>query len=400
MRPFWALLLPAIAGCGSSLEYKVYRYDLDSGEKEAANNAYEQAHPSRRTLGAQLMALRGFSEEVRLYKAQLEELNQLVQVLFGNSDIGTKDAVIEDAFRPLEHQLKLSTQRLSTLQETHGHAGVPSGLHSEMVRLWYAIPELLEAQKVEVDRESLDAVLLSLTAVEDTILQERISNISKRIPTIAKPSLQTMELVISEDRSSIHALFSSAEAEISSTFRRSVAQLRLLQLASGDLVPRTHNVYQDLSDPFLMYIANNPSSWRPLGTDGRVGGDGDTEFILVFEATLDARWKSISVDPTKVISARLRIARRVLGAIVAVAGVALNAYGVPLPKGLGETADTVDYSRMTAEETMLKLKNRAFRSDLEDLRSFAGQQKATLTNENSESLRQQILRRLSGLENR
>ena len=97
------------------------------------------------------------------------------------------------------------------------------------------------------------------------------------------------------------------------------------------------------------------------------------------------------------------MARAVTGAAVAVAGIAARAYGVPVPELLGAigdqgaTLDTIDYSKMTAEERMAKERNRSLRAAIEGLRTYAVTQVGTLDENNAREIHRQLRRRLSGV---
>ena len=148
------------------------------------------------------------------------------------------------------------------------------------------------------------------------------------------------------------------------------------------------------------YIAANPDYLKELDNRVRIRGYGDTEFILVFENVLDGRCKYMSIDPKEVIRARLRVTRQVAGAVVAVAGIAANAFGIPIPSSLTTpekegTPGTVDYSDMTAETSWIEKRNSMIEKELESVRSFAITELRGLSEENAERVHGQLLRRLS-----
>jgi hypothetical protein len=160
----------------------------------------------------------------------------------------------------------------------------------------------------------------------------------------------------------------------------------------SDAIRRDFVVSQDMADPFLAFIAAHPDGWvgeKPNvpdlsgASDGATStangaddeglnsahawGDGDTEFVLVLEHSLDGHWKSVAVDPTKVIRARLRVGRSLAFVAAAFGGAAAGGVGVSLPKsaGLSDGGDTdPSVAKVTSEATWLKLQNEKLRSEL------------------------------------
>ncbi len=165
---------------------------------------------------------------------------------------------------------------------------------------------------------------------------------------------------------------------------------------------RNYLVYQDATDKYLLFVnkAENASYWTAIPNRAAASGDGDASYVLVFDQ-LDASWKRVAIDPTKVIAARLRILRKVANTLIAAAGIATMPFGVPLPKMSGDNANgpvDMDYSAMTGQteyEAKLNAKlARRIRSALERAEELERDFNAAGTDKDK---RLKVLRDLNGL---
>lgn len=164
---------------------------------------------------------------------------------------------------------------------------------------------------------------------------------------------------------------------------------------------RNYLVYQDATDKYLLFVnkAENASYWTAIPNRAAASGDGDASYVLVFDQ-LDASWKRVAIDPTKVIAARLRILRKVANTLIAAAGIATMPFGVPLPKMSGDNANgpvDMDYSAMTGqteyEEKMNAKMTKRIKAVLERAEELERELNAATTNDG----RMKVLRDLNGL---
>lgn len=402
------LLLTVVAsGCGSRLSFKVDVYDIDSprgaeGEMSQARIAYNDIHPPAAPPNAAAAVYLGkLKQNLAAYKDFLLQLNTAKALIFfvdfpiDENSSETDKAVAKKALADKAAEIVAVQARIST-----AFAATENFVNAEIDRLKAAPagdtytggPELqghiywlnvqLGQQNIETDAERLltlvqqlgDTSLAAPSEIKDLAITLAKSNKELKVPRAINgwvgqerlspesPEYQAMAELGAESRANVNLAAGSLEGAVD----------------AGDLVSRRHSVYQDLGDPFIAYIAAHPH-WKTIPNGAYVSGDGDTEYMLVFERTLDGRWKAVSVDPSKVIQARLRMARAGLELVAAVGGVAASAFGVPIPKsGKSGEFDTMDYSNMTAALAAGQSRIRNARDVLSELREIAAERLATM----------------------
>ncbi|MCX6929430.1 MAG: hypothetical protein NT154_40380 [Verrucomicrobia bacterium] len=391
---------PGTGTSGTKLEFTVETYVLD----EAAREAYEQDHPPAHTLADLNAKLLTFDGAVQRYKDWLKAIDEIVRQFWigaGLRNTISKAGVIDSQFTPLEKALRAELDSVGTLIRDRGGNLPARPVNPSVTNAWAQLPEALERKKVVQDPKEVKRLLDQLKA-KGIRLQELVAGAMTSLTNVVRDQRVVQEARALEEsldklKSEKSAAALCQKPEEAKAFA-SQAETELKK-AGGDLLPRLHAVYQDLSDPFLKYIATRDELWRRIPNHGSVSGDGDTQFILVFEDQLDGRFHFVSVDPTKVIQARLRIGRKVTQELVALGGVAANAFGVPIPSNLlggkgTEGADTVEFSKMTALETQYRKQNEIALRQLEAVRAFALREMANLSPQNADDIRKNLLRQL------
>jgi hypothetical protein len=352
-----ALLLlaaPLLTGCGGScLRLSVDRYHIDDGH--GGREAYEKAHPPQTKVACTPERLKALQEDIVALNKAFKEFH---------ADTSTFDAAIVEPIFKNATCARLD-ELATSLRELEARKEIV--LNVDVVR------RQAEDLKGRVANQTLlDAAQAAENQAERTRLDK----------------MQT-------------ALGAEGQAEVSGTFARiEASQAVTLKKDSGFGVARRHVTVQDMGDPFIAYIAQNPKNWQPIPNAASVSGDGDTEFVLVFEDGLDAHWSSISVDPEKMIRARLRLGRSVGKAIAAASGVVAGALGVPVPKADGNATEDVDYATLVAQGEELELRNERTRRQLRELARFAaGSSKDfdKLSVTQREALRTELFRRAGAI---
>lgn len=165
---------------------------------------------------------------------------------------------------------------------------------------------------------------------------------------------------------------------------------------------RNYLVYQDATDKYLLFVnkAENASYWTAIPNSAAASGDGDASYVLVFDQ-LDASWKRVAIDPTKVIAARLRILRKVANTLIAAAGIATMPFGVPLPKMSGDNANgplDMDYSAMTGQTEYEEKMNAKMTKRIKAVLERAEELERDLNSDKAnKDTRLKVLRDLNGL---
>jgi hypothetical protein len=375
-----------LGGCAQTLTVKVSRYDVD-GTTEARQK-YEEARRASRPVARVRQEVKAAQAALGRYKGCLRSLNGLVQELFpGLPDraraIAQKDDAIAAAFREPEAELAATLQQLSSLP---GDTASPAIERAPVA--WSELNDQLDHSHVVRDPAELRKVLGQLSQLPSAALVERARNFRNRLDELlADPTLSCIgpgplrALAPATDASWSAGARSFAGSFVES-FRKAsaLAAADLAAVRGGDRISRPYGLWQDVTDPYLMYVVAHAEHWRVLVESASVGGTGDVEYVLVFESPLDARLKTVTVDPSKVIQARLSIARRIAQAAVSASGIATTSFGVPLPTAAatGSTAsgdqathDTIDFSRMTADEQVLRDRTAAARRQLDELKRAA-----------------------------
>jgi hypothetical protein len=384
-RPLAPLLALLLGACSQTLTVKVLRYDVDADGD--ARQKYAEARRALRPAGKAREQVSSAQLALARYKGCLRSLNVLVQDLLPGLPDAARTAAkanrsraIDAAFQSTEAALAKMEGQLAALPPDS-----PAPPFQALPVRFSDLREQLERATVETDPAALRNAAAQLQKLPAAELAQR-----GRAADAALGALL-------DDRS-VSCLPADASrylAELSSATPRATAardpfaaaldtaKIRLAadleRARTGDLVPRPYGVWQDLTDPFLMFIVAHPDNWRTLVESTNVDGQGDTEYVLVFESPLDARLKTVTVDPSQVIQARLSIARKVAQAAVAATGLATSSFGVRLPTpasaslggGKEGAADTIDFSRMTADEQVTRERNSAEQRRIERLKHDA-----------------------------
>jgi len=389
---------------GSRIEFTVERYSFD----DKARKEYDKLHPAINTLAdlnAKLLNLKSSVEQLKDWLIAVDEIIRQIHARVTES----KADRIKEAFAPLESAIDENVATVAKLIGQYGSTMPAPPVLPEVIAEFHKLNTKLANLKVAEDPQSimkqisevmkqlqgksreLDAQLVQAKdAIEKMKLNEKAAQSAKLLIETMLAGHGTNEHRVRQELSDKTQFSAKAEHAAES-----------LQQIGGDLVLRKYHVYQDLSDPFIDYIAKHSEQWMPIANRGLVAGDGDTQFILVFEDQFDGRFNFVSVDPTKVIQARMRIGRQIAQNLVSLAGVATKAFGVPIPTSLasshGETnSETIDFSKMTAIETQAKLENEEDRKDLDALRKFAVSTIANFPSDptKAEDIRNDLIRRL------
>lgn len=392
---------------GSKLEFIVERYVLD----DAAREEYKRVHPPRYTLAdlnAKLLALK---HSARQYHDWVKAVDEITRQLFAKVP-QSHAAVIDTAFAPLEQAINDNLDVVSKLMEQYG-ASIPApAVAPEVLVAWHQLLRNLTALHLGEDPatlgQNIKGVIMNLRG-GGVALTQLLNNAQAAVEQLGpgqqiieacRSLLKSIEGAAGQPAKLEHVVQRTAEenAPFANKARHAVDSL---QETGGDLLERRYSVYQDLSDPFLAYVADHPELWKTLPNHGSVTGDGDTQFIIVFENQLDGRFNFVSVDPTKVIQARMRIGRQVAQSMVSLAGVATKAFGVPIPGTIAsdqsdKNSETIDFSKMTGLQTQMKKSNEIEGKNMESLRAFAITALSNLPNDpgKADDVRKDLIRRL------
>lgn len=359
---FAALLL--FGGCRSMVEVQVERYSLD----EEAEEEYNKIHP---TLSDESRAT---VELARLERAkqQLTSLrdaivythafaNSLVKANAQNKDNLNQEELqgkAQNAATQVDEHLKLVTDRLNDVRnQADASPEILARERSLIGMLLDLALRTMEDDGIEVDSSELAKKLEGIEKTAGLKFGVRVKNVAIGLKSVLPKT--TTPTALKELQETLSESTASDYAEAMSVVVGSARKDAENALTAEGWFEKRYHVYQDLSDPFINYIINHPSRWRQLPSSAYAAGDGDAHYVLVLDR-LDGQWKRVSVDPTKVIAARARILRTVSNTLVAAAGIATAAFGVPLPlgkpSGQGDTEDTMDYSVMTGQTIQNGLK--------------------------------------------
>ncbi|MDR3457798.1 MAG: hypothetical protein P4N60_10165 [Verrucomicrobiae bacterium] len=368
---------------GSKIEFIVERYSLD----DAARTNYLRWHPPLHTLADLNVKLLNLKSSLGRYKDWVKAADETMRQLAAG--VSPSNAAIIDAdFAPVEGAVNDNLELVAKLIARYGTAMPAPPIAPEVIAKYHDLKKILAVQDYGDDPDVLAA------KISNVLLQLQTSGLDVKVQlkgaavAIDKLALnrQAVQAALKFVQVSLEPLGKGQadkeqqlkqEAAPAASFAASTQDaVKDAQETGGDLLVRKYTVYQDLSDPFLDYIAQHPERWLAIPNHGLVAGDGDTQFIAVFEDQLDGRFNFVSVDPTKVIQARMRIGRQVAQSLVSLAGVATKAFGVPIPTSLAASqsqsnSETIDYSTMTATQTQMKLQNEKDQKNLEDLKKFA-----------------------------
>ena len=404
-----ACMLIGVAGCGSELNYRVAVYDIDSEEARAE---YDKCHPDvARTVNAatQYADYLILKRRVERFRDDLILLNVSAQLLpvmtSGDPNIAKiasrqTEQVVQTITQTFEGLLTAIEEEIKTLKVIVEEVGPtePAPKPSQDLRaLWKETNDKLQQERyVETDPSRFQTVVTQLSPIlrDPNKLEELAGRVRELRLDVAVPELEERIKAIGDN--------DRAKDLIERTRKQIETPDTLIQQASkaGPTgILRVHIIEQDMSDPYIIYMANNPQGWRRVPNMVHAYGDGDCDFVLVFEDVLEGRWKTVELDPTAVIEARLRVSRVATKAIAALAGSVAASYGVPIPGAKADESkpDTVDFSVMTAKAQYQESMNDFRLRQLRDLREFAEENKDGITEDNVKLLTQRLQRRLSGL---
>jgi len=392
-----AMLL--LNGCYSTIGFNVQRYDLDICNKDQekcaepeARKKYNELHQRGMTLAERKERLKSLQKALDDYHSYLLNLNIINDVLSGKERNASVKMINEGV-----SSMKEAIIAEQVVNEARMNKTTPAETVMDTA--------FLHEVYARMHRGFKDKIVMTITEVKVNAKSQKSKSLeeyNKRLDTLKSMQLKLRPSAEGEINGQIEAL--EQPTDIDSGDSSIAGQLVGISSSDSDLVPRTNAVYQDLSDPFLGYIASHTENWKKLPNSAKATDmwGGDSEFILVFDNRLDGRWKRINVDPTKVINARLKISQKIAGAVTALAGVAVKAYGVPVPHEILKSGssngndDQIDYSLMTAEETLLKKENQLKKGVLKELQVYA---RTALANNDfttqPEFLLDQLLRRMS-----
>lgn len=402
-----ACMLTGLAGCGSELNYKVSVYDINSTEAKAE---YDKCHPEvARTVNAatQYADYLILKRRVERFRDDLIFLNELVQEIpartspdpcvaeIAHCQAKRVGKTITQTFEGLLAAIEGEIKTLRAIVETVGPTELAARPSQDLRALWKETNDKLKQERyVETDPDRVRDFVTGLSA----ILQDP-KELGQLADSVKKLRLDTPNI---EERIKEIVGNGRGKGLIERTQER-IEKIDTLIHQAGKPGPagivRVHIIEQDMSDPYIIYMANNPQGWRRVPNMVHAYGDGDCDFVLVFEDVLEGRWKTVELDPTAVIEARLRVSRVATKAIAAIAGSVAASYGVPIPGAGADKSkpDTVDFSVMTAEAQYQESMNDFRLKQLRDLRDFAGENKDGITEDNVALLTQRLQRRLSGL---
>lgn len=393
-----------LSGCYSKMTFKVDRYDMSTCTKNPVNEAceaeteYFKYHKTGSTLAETTFHIINIKKKVEAYRDNVIGYNN-IDCIINNKSKNCKDALIIKEFNKITASIDNEIDNVNNMISEHGY-----GYYT-----YYSYAPIRAAYKLLYD-ELNGKVLLNIKSVRETVRKftqdEKITADTKKLiwcklkaAGIKINNKSVSEKFIENDVNNASDEYSDEEA---------LNMINEKTSMPGDSVARPYRVFQDLSDPFWGYIASHTENWKTLPNFAKASDSwgGDSEFILVLENGLDGRWKRINVDPTKVIQARLRIARKTAGAITALVGVAAKAYGVPMPEEIsrngkkgGTGQDEIDISLMSADELLVKKENQVVKAGMLQLQAYAMDTLSAnkIDKDDHEQLLDQLIRRLSGI---
>jgi hypothetical protein len=370
------------AGCGSpTLKVTVQRYDLDGvkcptpNDKLCGRRAFAEARgPTPEVVQRELEGLR---QALAAYGIRLKQLNRVTSTLMSQPG-GQKDATVD---KIVNAHLDATARAMNavTFQQTSPNQN-PQSLAQTTTAVFqktFGLVAELRAANVVLPDDSgqIEQVLKQLDDKDNPTTKKLVADARKALAELPEPRVcRAPELPKAEPvlfRAWMPSFFASV-AECQRTTTETAAEL--VTNGDADEVRRDHTLLQNMADPFLAFLASHPEAWSdPENLNkAEVGGDGDAEFVLVLEQGLDGRWKSVTVDPTKVIQARLKIGRSVAFAAAALAGTVAGGVGIPLPQsaGLGGSSDTdPNIAKVASETKWLELENEKTQAELARLES-------------------------------
>lgn len=359
-------------GCGSSLGVTVQRYDLDAAkckEEHCGRRAFADARqPTPEAIMRTLGLLRS---NTAAYGGRVKQLNRATQALM-QRPINEKDRAIDEkvnaALEPVDKALDGIAQANSA-----GTIGAATILKftANAFHATFGLEDSLRAARVVLpsDRKQIEGVMDQIKALNNQTLDKAVEEARKSIAEIPTGSCGG-SLEVPEGSAAFVAWLPGLASRVEACHQALLdASEKLVASDDVDAIRRDFVVSQDMADPFLAFLAQHPEGWSNVDAlnAAKVSGDGDTEFVLVLERTLDGRWKSVTVDPTKVLRARMRIGRSVAFAAAALGGAASGGIGIALPKSAGGDAsgDTdPSVAKVASDAEWLKLQNAKVRSEL------------------------------------
>lgn len=404
-----ACMLTGLAGCGSELNYRVSVYDIN---REKAKAEYDKCHPEvARTFNAatQYADYLILKWRVERFRDDLILLNVLAQqvpaVTTGEPNTVERanrqtEQVISKITQTFEGPLTAIEEEIKTLKgivEEVGPLAPAPEPSRDLETLWAkSLASLRDAREVETDPGRLQKVVTQLSPMlqDPNELRQLAARAGTLRLDVAVPELEErIKTIVGNGREKEFIERTQERLEKIDTL------IRQADKPGPAGIVRVHIIEQDMSDPYIIYMANNPQGWRRVPNMVHAYGDGDCDFVLVFEDVLEGRWKTVELDPTAVIEARLRVSRVATKAIAAIAGSVAASYGVPIPGALLDKpkSETVDFSVMTAEAQYQESMNDFRLKQLGDLKEFAEENKDGITEDNAALLTQRLQRRLSGL---
>jgi hypothetical protein len=407
-----------IIGCKSNLSYKVSVYDTSD---EKVKEEYEKFHPPSQgavTVISRYYDLKELEASVEQYKDNLIALNALVPLVIAHSvpepnlpepnedkinNVSecpkTVTKIIEEAFLPLRTALNDEIKRLDDILKTGGQLYIAPKPRCDFKALWNdTLLRLHEDRQVVVDPQRVQTTIKQLLPLVQN--SEELTKIADRVArTEAGVDQSKTEAILEEFRKSSTRPDQVLKRFIEGPNEQVKEAVGRLMQTGPSRIQHLHIVKQNMSDPFMQYIAKHPENWKDVPNTAHVCGDGDADFILVFDDTMDARWKTIQLDPTAVIQARLRVSRVAAKAVAAIAGSLAASYGIPVPAATTGKSEkeSIDFSVMTAEMEYLRQMNDYLAKRLESLKNFALENVGHVDVNDVNEVSGQLRRRLSEL---
>lgn len=368
MAGFLPMLVLLVSACSSEVSFRVERYSHDSGP---AREEYERLHPeaSPAELRARLELAKQYSDDFRQYAIWLQSYTETVVLANASGaefdaqaktteQYGTAKNAVDDAFSAFDGVLT------SALASASKGTPVERRLQERLLTLFLNAVDQLRAHDFVLNKAEVDEFVKGIAEfLKDPSYLAKIDQIAtiaaKLVPAgSAKNAIQAGIANKQPDKPYAERLLRHLQGLLAVSEARARVELTL-----DGWIKRSYTTEQDLSDRYYDFIAEHPENWQLISNRAFAAGDGDAQYVLVLDK-LDGQWKKVAVDPTKVIQARLRILRKIANTLVAGAGMAMTAFGVPIPPGLlspnsPEGTDSMDYSILTAEAQALGDENDA-----------------------------------------
>jgi hypothetical protein len=409
------LLAAAFAcACAPTLKVTVQRYDLDGAvcanpaDKSCAHRAFADARgPTPESAYAEMEKLR---QAVSAYGARLKQLNRITNSLMMQPAAG-KDGTIDKHVDVTLDAIASAANSAMALQSTaETNTKALTQLTTDVFNKTFGLENALRDANVVLasDTDRIATVMLELEKGGNPTLLANVATARKALAEVPEPpACPAPAQPTGSAPQQMRAWLPSFLAAVTTCQQNTKDQAgNLLAANDADGVRREHVISQNMADPFLAFLAAHPEAWsKPENLNqADVTGDGDTEFVLVLDQGLDGRWKSVTVDPTKVIQARLKIGRSVAFAAAAFLGSAAGGIGIPLPKNveIGGSSDTdPSISKVAAETKWIELENDRTRAELARLHAALVKIQSDLdatgtTKPNYVNIRGQLQRLVSG----